>query len=423
MVLTSLLVALALQAGPFDSAQGKPSQEVLSEVRVQGNLLTPDDEVRRLAGLEIGMAIAPDTPASVAARVRETHRFRRVDVLKRFASISDASEIVLVVILDEGPVKIEWNGDPGTPARVVRNRRFRLMFLPILKFEDGYGVSYGARFTRPSPLGRRSQVSFPLTWGGDKRAATELTRDFARGPVSRVEAGASVSRRRNPFYEQDDDRQRVWVTAKRDITEALRASATGGWQHVAFLDRPSGNASFLQTGADLVFDTRLDPLLARNAIYARAGWERSNVPGAAVNQTTLDARGYIGLVGQTVLVVRALREDADRPAPPYLKSMLGGVSNLRGFRTGTAVGDTLVASSIEWRVPLSSPLSIGKVGVSAFVDVAKTYDKGQRFGDQKFARGIGGAIWFSAAFLRLNVAVAHGIGGSTRVHVGTTVSP
>ena len=74
-------------------------------------------------------------------------------------------------------------------------------------------------------------------------------------------------------------------------------------------------------------------------------------------------------------------------------------------------------------MPLSSPLSIGKVGVSAFVDVAKTYDKGQRFGDQKFARGIGGAIWFSAAFLRLNVAVAHGIGGSTRVHVGTTVSP
>ena len=221
------------------------------------------------------------------------------------------------------------------------------MFLPILKFEDGYGMSYGARVTRPGPLGRRSQVSFPLTWGGDKRAAAELAKDVARGPVSRVEAGASLSRRRNPFYGQDDDRQRVWLTAKRDLTEALRISATGGWQHVAFLDRPSGNTGFLQTGADLVFDTRLDPMLARNAVYARAGWERSNVPRAAVNQTAVDLRGYIGLVGQTVLVVRALREDADRPAPPYLKSMLGGVSNLRGFRTGTAVGDTLVASSIE----------------------------------------------------------------------------
>src|SRR5207248_5954309 len=183
--------------------------------------------------------------------------------------------------------------------------------------------------------------------------------------------------------------------------------------------RPSGNTSFLQTGADLVFDTRLDPMLARNAIYARAEWERSNVPGAAVNQTTVDARGYIGLLGQSVLVVRALRQDADRSVPPYLKSMLGRVSNLRGFRTGTAIGDTLVASSIELRVPLTSPLSIGKVGVSAFVDVAKAYDKGQRFEDQKFERGIGGAGWFSAAFLRLDIAVPHGMGGSKRVQHAT----
>jgi hypothetical protein len=68
-------------------------------------------------------------------------------------------------------------------------------------------------------------------------------------------------------------------------------------------------------------------------------------------------------------------------------------------------------------------VNIGKVGVSAFVDVAKAYDKGQRFGDQKFERGIGGAVWFAAAFLRLNIAVAHGIGASTRVHISTTVSP
>ena len=89
-----------------------------------------------------------------------------------------------------------------------------------------------------------------------------------------------------------------------------------------------------------------------------------------------------------MLVVRALREDADDPVPPYLKSMLGGTSNLRGFRTGTAVGDTLVASSIELRVPLTSPLSIGKVGVSAFVDAGAVHDKGARFrepGDRKKA--------------------------------------
>ena len=416
-MLAPIVIALALYAGV------QAPQEVLAEVRIHGNVLTPDDEVRRLIGLEIGMPIAEDTPASVAERLRQSRRFKRVEVLKRFASIADPTQIVLVVILDEGPVKIEANADPGQPARVVRRRGFRLMFLPLLKFEDGYGFSYGARFARAGPFGRRSQTAFPLTWGGDKRAAVETDKSFVDGPVSRVRAGASVSRRRNPFYEQDDDRQRVWLTAERDLPASLRASATAGWQHVAFLDRPASNAGFLETGADLVLDTRLDPMLARNAVYARAGWDRSNVPGAAVNQTTLEARGYAGLLGQSVLVVRVLREDADRAVPPYLKSMLGGTSNLRGFRTGTAVGDTLVASSIELRLPLTSPLNVGKVGVSAFVDVAKVYDKGQRFGDRKFERGVGGSIWFSAAFLRLNIAVAHGIGGSTRVQVGTTVLP
>jgi outer membrane protein assembly factor BamA len=417
-VLAPIIFALALSAGV------QAPQEVLAEIRIHGNVITPDDEVRQLAGLQVGMAIASDTPASVAARLKESRRFKRVEVLKRFASISDPTQIVLVVILDEGPVTIESSADPGKPARVVRRRQFRLMFLPVLKFEDGYGFSYGARFAHAGPFGRRSQMSFPLTWGGDKRAAAALDKTFARGPVSRVEAGVSASRRRNPFYAQDDDRQSVWFTAERDLPASLRASATAGWQHVAFLDRPAGNARLLQTGADLVFDTRLDPMLARNAAYARAGWNRTaGVPGEAVNQTIVDARGYVGFVGQSVLVVRALREDADRPVPPYLKSMLGGASNLRGFKTGTAVGDTLVASSIELRVPLTSPLSIGKVGVSAFVDVAKTYDKGERFGDQKFERGVGGAVWFAAAFLRLNVAVAHGLGGSTRVQIGTTVLP
>jgi hypothetical protein len=31
-------------------------------------------------------------------------------------------------------------------------------------------------------------------------------------------------------------------------------------------------------------------------------------------------------------------------------------------------------------------------------------------------RGFGASVWCAAAFLRVNVAVAHGIGSSTRVH-------
>jgi hemolysin activation/secretion protein len=142
----------------------------------------------------------------------------------------------------------------------------------------------------------------------------------------------------------------------------------------------------------------------------------------SVSHTQLDGRAYVGVFGQTVLAVRAMRDAADAPLPLYAKAILGGMANLRGFRAGSAVGDTLVAGSAELLVPITSPLDIGRVGVSAFVDTGTAYDHGARFSDQTLKRGVGGSVWFSAAFLRLSIAVAHGIGATTRVHVGGTVT-
>src|SRR5207247_1534171 len=96
---------------------------------------------------------------------------------------------------------------------------------------------------------------------------------------------------------------------------------------------------------------------------------------------------------------------------------IGGPLSVRGFKTGTAGGDSLVAGSIELRLPVTSPLSFAKIGVNAFVDAGTVYDAPQRLVDQTLMRGFGGGVWFTAAFLRLNVAVAHGVGASTRVHV------
>jgi outer membrane protein assembly factor BamA len=395
------------------------AQEVVAEVRVQGNTLTPDADILQLAGITIGMSVGPRTIDEISARLQAAERFKRVEVLKRFASISDPSQLVLVVVVEEGPVKIE-PGSSGTPGRVVRRQGLQLMYLPILGFEDGYGFTYGVRVSRPGPFGRRSQLSVPLTWGGDKRAAVQVGKDLRLGPIDRLETGASISRRQHPFYEQDEDRQSVWLTARRSLTSSLRASGTTGWQHVTLLQSDDG---FAQLGGELVFDTRLDPMLARNAVFARVAWIRSSVPGGAVDQTTVDARGYLGLPGRSVVAVRGFKEDSDRPLPPYLKSMLGGMPNLRGFRRGAAVGDTLVGGSLEVRLPLTSPLRIGQFGVIAFVDAATTYDTGARLEDQTFERAVGGGFWFAAAFVRINVAVAHGIGGSTRVHIGTGVIP
>jgi outer membrane protein assembly factor BamA len=415
-----LLLVLALQAPP----------ETLTAIQIHGNVLTSDDEVKQLAGVRNGMPFDATTVAGVAERLRATKRFKSVEVLKRFASIADPSQILLVIIVDEGAVHIEVTKDPAHPTRVVRNRTPGVMFLPVLTAEDGYGVTYGARLALTNPAGARSQLAFPLTWGGDKRAGAELTKTLRHAPIDRLSAGASISRRTNPFFDKDDDRVRVWGRGERQLVPPLRVGATVGWQDVSFAGLDD---RFIHAGADFILDTRLDPILPRNAVYLKAGWEHlqftkpaagqdQRAPAAGINRTDLDARGYIGLLGQTVLSVRAQRLDADRPLPQYLQPLLGGMANLRGFSAGTAAGDTLVATSAELIVPLTSPLNVGKIGVSAFVDYGAAYNEGERLADHTLKRGLGGSVWFTAAFFRMNIAVAHGRGSSTRVHVGANAS-
>ena len=410
----AVLVALLL-------AGGQP-RETIAAIEVHGNTATADDEIRRLSGLEVGAPFSASTIDEASSRLEGAKRFQRVEILKRYASIADPSQILIVIIVDEGAVHVEMTGDPAHPTRVVRDRNLKLLFLPVLSHEDGYGLAYGAQFTRRDPAGAQSRLSIPLTWGGDKRAALEFDKIFDTVATGRLLAGAAISRRTLPFFEQDDDKTRLWIRGERAVLPRLRVGATAAVEHDGFAD---AHDTFVQTGADALLDTRVDPVLPRNAVYARIGYDhfafREGTEFSA-NRLELDARGYVGLFGQNVLAVRGYKVDSDAPLPPYLKPLLGGLANLRGFAAGTAAGDTLVATSAEVIVPLTSPLEIGRIGVSAFVDAATVYDKGSALADQTWKQGIGGSVWFSAAFLRVNVAVAHGRGSSTRVHLGANLS-
>jgi outer membrane protein assembly factor BamA len=411
--------------------------ETVASIQVQGNTATPDEEVRRMADVRVGMPFDTATVDAVAGRLRAAKRFDSVEVRKRFASIEDPSQIALVIIVDEGPVKIVMTGDPDSPTRIARKRLPNMLILPILNREDGYGITYGARLTLPDPqwLGKRSRVTFPLTWGGTKQAAVDIEKRLEGGVIDRVTASASISRSENLAYNQDDDRATVSVRGEHEFARVLRVGASTGWQRASF----EGVADqFVQASADVVFDTRVDAILARNAVYGRASVEHlafgdaqpsaPATPGGytgyqgSANRYSLEGRGYLGFIGQSVLEGRVLRQDSDRPLPPYLQPQLGGLRTLRGFATGSFVGDTLVAMSAELVVPLTSPLKIWKVGVSTFVDRGTVYDKGERFSDQSLEEGYGAGVWFAAAFLRVNVAVAHGRDASTRVHVGGNVT-
>jgi outer membrane protein assembly factor BamA len=417
-MMLSAAAALALLLGLTQTTPAPlPAGEVIAAIRVHGNTATPDAEIVEVSGLAAGASFADALLADARRRLEATHRFEHVDVEKRYASITDPSQVIVLIVVDEGPVSVDWSGTHEA-ATVVRRRGLgrHLMFLPIVDAEDGYGLTYGARMAYVSPAGSRGRLSAPLTWGGTKQAGFEFDRPFNAGPLTRVQAGADVQRRRNPAFDEDDTRRRVWARAERRIGP-LRGGVTADRQHVSFADRRDHVTSY---GADVTFDTRVDPLFPRNAVDLTAAWiaRRITPGGGVVHQTTLDGQGYLGLIGPSVLALRATRESTDAPLPPYFKSLVGGWSNLRGFTAGAFTGDTAVTGSLELRVPLSSPLHVARFGVSAFVDTGTAYDYGARLADQPLHVGIGGGVWWSAAMFHLGVSAAHGRGASTRVNFG-----
>ncbi|MEQ1730174.1 MAG: BamA/TamA family outer membrane protein, partial [Vicinamibacterales bacterium] len=386
-MLTALLAVTLLAAQPV---------ERVAAVRVQGNTLTPEADIVRLASVPVGAEVTPALTAEVAARVKRGGRFERVEVLKRYASIADLSQVLLVVIVDEGAIAVRPMQD-GQEARAVRRRGPPLMFLPLLGSDEGYGFTYGALVSMPNVAGPKTRVSFPLTWGGERRAGIELEKRAGGTRFARVRVGGALLQRDNRAFGETDTRQQAWVRGDREVVRALRISGWAGLDHVAF---GSSDVVVVRTGAGAAFDTRVDPMLSRNAVYVRAAVERLGVrQGAAPLRTLLDASAYLGTIGPSTLVVRIYRDGASEPVPGYLKVLRGRDSTLRGFRAGTDAGDTTAAGSLELRLPVTSPLRVGKLGVRAFVDAATVYDAGDSVRRQHFDRGIGGGVWFTATII------------------------
>ena len=93
-------------------------------------------------------------------------------------------------------------------------------------------------------------------------------------------------------------------------------------------------------GADLVFDTRLDPSFPRNAVHTVVGWERLGFGPASAGRWLGDARGYIGVGGSNVLALRTQFALANAALPPSEQSLLGGGERCADTRLAIARGTT-----------------------------------------------------------------------------------
>jgi outer membrane protein assembly factor BamA len=396
--------------------------ETIAEVRVHGNATLTDAVVIQLAGVTVGQALGPGGIEAVEKRLRDSGRFDDVQVRKRYRTLA-MDDVSLVLLVHERP----GISATGEPPGVVRRLRSRLMFFPILHFDDGYGWTYGARTSIVDVAGKGTRLSVPLSWGGTRRAAVEVDRTFKSGPLTRLSGSIGLAQRENPHFSIDDRRLEVEARAERRLFGQLTLGAEIGRSRITFA--PSRD-NVWTTGADVTLDTRGDPSYPSDAILASVAWSRLNAIGAAsfgasgtsIDRYRFDARGYKRLFRQNVLAARVGYDTASAPLPAYEQWLLGG-SSLRGTRGGAFAGDTRFVWSAELRVPFSSPLSTGRTGFNVFVEGGSTAAYGQPIFDQPRHRSAGAGVWLTVAIFSLNLDVARSIDGRrTRVHFGTGFS-
>jgi outer membrane protein assembly factor BamA len=100
--------------------------ERIAEVRVHGNHTTPDADVLALAELHMGDDASEATLDAAARKLRASGRFAEVEVRRRYLSISDPSQILVMIIVDEraGITDVDLTPSP------VKRLRASGMWLP-----------------------------------------------------------------------------------------------------------------------------------------------------------------------------------------------------------------------------------------------------------------------------------------------------
>jgi outer membrane protein assembly factor BamA len=410
-LLFAALIALPVQHTP---------SATIREIRVHGNVTLSDADVVNLAGVSVGSPLAGDTADAVTRRLQASGRFDAVDVRTRYRTL-DMSEVALVLVVHEKP----GTTTAGAPPSVLRRLRSQTMFFPILRYDDGYGWTYGLRTTIVGAPGSPLRVSAPLSWGAERRAAVEVERTFDTGPLTRVTGSYGTAQRENPHFHLADRRVEGSLRAERRLfgRVILGADATAGRVTFGGLRDERWTA-----GADATFDTRNDPAYPSDAVLLRARWSRLNGVSAAsggvagTNRYELDLRGYKRVYRTTVFAVRSEYDASSAPLPLDEQYLLGGWQ-LRGTRAGLLAGDRRLLWSGELRVPFTTPLSSARTGVVAFVDGGAVAPFGASLRDAHMERGAGAGLFLVAAVVRLNLDVARSLDRhGTRIQFGTGFS-
>ena len=190
--------------------------------------------------------------------------------------------------------------------------RSSMVWWPIFNYADGYGFTYGIRPAFADPIGHDSMLSFPLSWGGERRAGVELERSFND---QRTRAGVAfwVNRRVNPFFDVPDIRQQVRFEAYHAIVPWMRVGGERA-HRAGRVWRRRATTRDTSPEAHTSPSTRASTRCFRAMPFTRDRWEAHLVfEAGSAGRWTTDARGYIGIGPRTVVALRGQLERSDGP--------------------------------------------------------------------------------------------------------------
>src|SRR5262245_32863376 len=106
--------------------------ETIAEIRVHGNHTTPDADVISLSGLTTGGDASDARLHEAEQKLKSSDRFDNVEVRRRFRSIDNPSDILVVILVDE---RAGISADDLTPGPLKRLGA-SAQWLPVLNYLD-----------------------------------------------------------------------------------------------------------------------------------------------------------------------------------------------------------------------------------------------------------------------------------------------
>ena len=340
---------------------------MVTEVRVTGLRHVSSEVVERHLAIKAG---EPFRGASVASDRR------RLDELRLFTAVKIGAHLE----------------DDGVVVEVAVRETLRLLPVIVLRVTDENGVSAGPGMRGINLLGRETQSSVAVRFGGETGVTAALDATTITPGTWMRHLGFSYSQRRNTLYDFDERATSADVRIARNQTDGLRIGVAG---EVLAVDTGSSSASLAADGTDVIatlgafvtFDTLDSSTNPRHGTWAEVEVDR--LFGDARSWTfILDGRRFQPLSERHGLGLFSLATfqtgEVGVGLPTYLQFVLGGANSVRGWRLGSRRGENQFIGTFEYTYVVQPVRAFAVKGLNLYggLQIVGFADVGLAWGDE-----------------------------------------